>query len=239
MEPQTHLAKLCPTGHIMAGNCQHHKYMRTLILSSAGVRFPTLRKELLKILSKPPSKVKLAHITTASKVETDTAYVDGDRSVFREIGFQAEDIDIGGKTERELKKVLAGKDVIYVQGGNTFYLLREIRSSGFANVIKPLLDKGTVYVGVSAGTYVACATIEMQEWKRAQDDHYGLTDLTGMGFVPFLISVHFNREKYREKVKEGIKKASLPVRILTDDQALLIKGNSVTLVGTGKEIKLP
>jgi peptidase E len=76
----------------------------------------------------------------------------------------------------------------------------------------------------------------MHEWKKVRDNHYGLKSFKALNLVPFLISVHYNREKYREKVKEGISKTIYPVRILTDDQAFLIKDKDVILVGRGKEV---
>ena len=66
-----------------------------------------------------------------------------------------------GKNEDELREILRGKELVYVEGGNTFYLMKAIRESGFEKVIKELLPKGLIYMSVSAGAYVACPTIEM------------------------------------------------------------------------------
>jgi dipeptidase E len=212
--------------------------MKTLFLSSGGIRFPIIKRELLKILPKPPSEIKLAHIITATKVADDLAFFEKDKIALKETGFQVEEIDIADKTESELRELLKNKDIIYVQGGNGFYLLKEVWESGFDKVVKELLEKGVIYFGISAGTYIACPTIEMHEWKGVKDNHYGLTSLRAMDLVPFLISVHYNREKYREKVKEGIAHTTLLVKILTDDQALLIQDDKVTLVGEGDEVKI-
>lgn len=56
-----------------------------------------------------------------------------------------------------------------------------------------------------------------------------------MDLVPFLVTVHYKPE-FDEILKENIPKASLPVRILTDNQALLIQGDKVELIGEGEEI---
>ena len=88
---------------------------------------------------------------------------------------------------------------------------------------------------MSAGSYIACPTIEMGSWKRDKDQH-GLDDLTGMNLVSFLLSVHYNREEYREILAERIPTANHPVRILTDDQAFLVKDGNVTLIGEGPEV---
>lgn len=198
---------------------------------------PGVKEAVVKILPKPLSALKMAYITTAFKVEAITAFADLDLQVLTTLGFQIEEIDIAGKSYAKLKQILDGKDIIYVQGGNTFYLLKEAKASGFDRVVRELLEKGVIYIGVSAGSYIACPTIEMAIWKKSKDQH-GLTDFSAMNLVPFLLSVHYNREKYRGALLEGITKTTYPVRILTDDQAFLIQDDAVTLIGGGEEVKL-
>jgi len=212
--------------------------VKTIILTSAGFKTPELQREFLKALPKPPASLKLAYVTTASKVEENKDFVERDRKILIELGFQMEEIDIEGKDYEELKILLKNKDIIFVQGGNTFYLLKHVRSSGFEREVKELLEQGVIYVGVSAGSYVACPTIDMATWKHQDRERYGVTDLNAMNLVPFLLSVHYNREKYREALLSGAKDTKLPLRILTDDQALLVKDREVTLIGSPDEVKL-
>lgn len=211
--------------------------MKTLILTSAGLKMPSVKEAVVKILPKPLSTLKMAYITTAFKFEENTAFADLDRQVLTELGFQIEEVDISGKNYAQLQELLGDKDIIYVQGGNTFYLLKEAKASGFDRVVKELLEKGVIYIGVSAGSYIACPTIEMATWKKSKDQH-GLTDFSAMNLVPFLLSVHYNREKYREALLQGITKTKYLVRILTDDQAFLIRDDAVTLIGSGEEVRL-
>lgn len=89
---------------------------------------------------------------------------------------------------------------------------------------------------VSAGTYICCPTIEMHTWKRDPDDMYGLIDLKAMNLVPFLVSVHYNREKYKELLSVKIPTASCLVKILTDEQAFYINDQEVTLIGQKPEV---
>jgi len=208
--------------------------MKTLLLTSAGMN---VKEEILKILPKPANEIKIAYIITASKFEEDTSYVDKDKKAIIEQGFSVEEIDIRDKNEKELREMLKDKDVVYVQGGNTFYLLKHVKESGFDKVIKELIQKGVIYIGVSAGSYIACPTIEMALWKDQDKNIVGLEGLTALNLVPFLLSVHYTPE-YKEIIKKGISSSKYPVRILTDDQAILVRDNKVELVGKGTEIKL-
>jgi len=58
-----------------------------------------------------------------------------------------------------------------------------------------------------------------------------------MGLIPFLIVAHYE-PKFKKDVETGITKTKYPVRVLTDDQAILIKDGKEKLVGKGREIKL-
>lgn len=160
-----------------------------------------------------------------------------DKQAMLNAGFQVEDIDIEGKDKRGLWGLLKDKDVIYVQGGNTFYLLKHIKESGFDKVVKELINEGVTYIGVSAGSYVACPTIEVANWKHQDRNMVGLKDLTALNLVPFLMTVHYE-PKYKPILEKEIPSTSYPVKILTDNQALLVRDGQVRLIGEGREIKI-
>ncbi|KPJ55127.1 hypothetical protein AMJ47_01225 [Parcubacteria bacterium DG_72] len=196
-----------------------------------------IKEEILKILPKPADQIKVAYIITASKSEKDISYLDRDKGAMLDLGFSVEEIDIGGKNEKELKEIFKDKDIIYVQGGNTFYLLKYVKESGFGGVIKDLIERGKIYIGVSAGSIITGPTIETAGWKRADKNIVGLKDLTGLNFVPFLVFVHYEPE-HSEIVKQERLACKYPVRILTDEQAFLVRDNEIKLVGNGPEVKI-
>ena len=207
--------------------------MSTILLTSGGM---TVKEEILKILPKPLSKLKMVCITTAHNpdVEKNPEYVSKDKVALKATGLKFQELDIKDKTEKELRKILSDKNVIYVQGGNSFYLLKYIRESGFDKVVKDLINQGVVYIGVSAGSMVACQTIETANWKHQDKNEVGLEDFTAMGLVPFNVFVHYSPE-YTSTVGEELSKSKFPLHLLTDSQALLIKDGKVELVGEGKE----
>jgi len=183
--------------------------------------------------------LRIAHIITASKGKgcDDLSYLDRTREIFRQRGAYFEDIDLSDYEEAGLELVLKRFNAVFVSGGSSFYLLKAMRERGFAKLTPNLLAGGLIYIGVSAGAYVACPSIEMALW-RHQDkyDHCGLSDLSALGLVPFLVTVHY-RQEYQGLVREGIKRSAYPVRILTDGQAIAIRDGREEFLG-GKEIKL-
>lgn len=190
---------------------------RLLLLSST--RF--LEKNP-KIFEKPFKDMKMAWITTAQKGVEDKTYIKAHKEFFDREGFNYEEMDLDFENERGLEEKLSRFEIVNVDGGNTYYLMKSIRASGFDKVVKKLLPQGLIYMGGSAGSYITCPTIEMAGF-RHQDkyNHYGVTDLTGMNLVPFLMSVHYSPE-HHDLLKEKISSAKYPVKILTDNQALLV-----------------
>lgn len=210
--------------------------MKTLLLLSSS-KF--LNNDLTEFLGKPLSSLRIAHIINASKGRGvhDLSYLDRTRTIFQQHNCYFKDLDLDGKNEDDLRKILSNFNAVFINGGSTFYLLKSIRESGFDKVIKELLQKDFIYIGVSAGSYVTCPTIEMALWKHPDKyDHCGLTDFIGMNLVTFLMSVHYVPE-YHDLLKEKISNTIYQTKVLTDSQAILIKGDEIKLLG-GEEVKL-
>lgn len=210
--------------------------MKTLLLLSSG-RF--LNNDLTSVLGKPLKDLKIAHVISASKGKgvSDLSYIERTRAIFDENKCYYEDLDLDGKTENELRKILSKFDAVFVNGGSTFYLLKSVRESGFDKVIKELLPTGLIYIGASAGSYIVCPTIEMATWKHQDKyDHYGITDYNALNLVPFLITAHYSSD-YKEILNEKIPKATYPTKVLSDEQAILVQDDKITLLG-GEEIKI-
>ena len=101
-------------------------------------------------------------------------------------------------------------------------------------MIKSFVKKGGVYLGLSAGSYVAGPTIETAAWKHADRNKVGLKNLTGLNLVPFLITAHFE-ENLRPAIEKCAKSTKREVIVLTDEQAVLINGKSMKIIGRGKK----
>lgn len=193
-----------------------------------------VKKEILKVL---PKAAKIAMIYTAANYKGFNKNKDKDSPILKKNGYRIYYYDIEGKKAKEIEKFLKDKAVIYVRGGNSYYLLNQARKSGFNKIVKRLVKAGKIYIGVSAGSYLACPSIEMANWKHQDWNIVKLKNLKALGLVPFLLSVHYKPES-KEAIRQGMKKAKFPTRILTDDQAILVKDGKIKFVGKGKEIKI-
>ena len=208
--------------------------MKTIILASH--RQLIAANYIDHFLPKPLSEAKILYITTASKKVSDTGYVERMRQKMNELNFSFTELDIEGKSEQELKKALSSTDIIYVEGGNTFYLLEAVRESGFEKLVKEAIENGVVYWGVSAGSYIACPSIVMATWS-GHFDSDGVTDLTAMNLVPFLIKAHYTPDML-PLLTEKSKDLQLPLFVINDEQAVLVRDGEVQLIGSGEVLTL-
>ena len=208
------------------------------LLTSAGLP-PEVSPTLLKILNKPINAVRVCFIPTAADPEEDKWFLEKDKERLSELGFKMTEIDLKQENEDSLRDKLAKFDLIFVEGGNTFYLMKYIKESGFDKVIKEFSDRDIIYIGVSAGSYVAGPDISPAQWKYAEDKNIvGLKDFRGMGLVDFIISPHY-RPEHEPIINKNKDNVSCPIIALTDSQAVLVENSNFRFIGSGefKEFK--
>lgn len=204
--------------------------MRKMLLTSAGFQNPEVGIEFLKLVGKATPEVRIIFVPTASRTEEELFYVEKSRKELLSIGIKEENIKNLDLDHKVSYGEVYGFDAIYVCGGNTFYLLKKVRETGFDKIIDRFLEDGGIYVGVSAGSYIVCPTIDAATWKHADRNDVRLEDLRALNLVSFLITAHF-QPKYREIIEKEASRSKYPVKTLTDNQALLVLGNEEKLIG--------
>lgn len=213
-----------------------HRQAKTLLLTSAGM---AMKEEIMGLLQKPAYNITVAFIITAAKPEGNQDYVQKDWLIMKEeMGFNIEEVDIEGKNESQVTKLLELKDIIFVEGGNTFYLLKAMRACNFGKIIRKLLKEGKVYIGASAGSIVAGRTIKTADrLGTGSRDRFGVGNLKGLNLVNFDIVPHYTPEMADViKKKFPWKWQRKRLRIITDEQAILVQGKEVSLIGQGEQV---
>ena len=207
--------------------------MKLLLTSAGWWKNPDIGREFVKLVNKKPSEIRILLVMTPVKYIKRNKYVLRMLRQFKGIEIPKENIAFF-QFERKIRQDdIKDKDVIFVFGGNTFEYLAGIRKTGLDRVIKSFVKKGGVYMGLSAGSYVVCPTIEASTWKHADRNTLGLKDLRGLNLVPFLVTAHFDDEVHKTVAKSAIK-AKYPTIALTDKQAVLINDNEASIIGGGE-----
>ena len=114
-----------------------------------------------------PSQQQVVFIPTASTVENTTFYIQDALNVFKNLGLTPDILDIAEVDSETAKLRIEQAEVLYISGGNTFYLLQQLKSKDLINFIVEKVRHGMMYVGESAGAMVASPDIE---YARIMDD---------------------------------------------------------------------
>lgn len=193
--------------------------------------FAEVASILSESVSVPLRGKTVAFIPTASIHEAYTQYVEEARVAFDSLGIIVRELEITQCSKNEIEEVLTSCDCIYVSGGNTFFLLQELRKTGANRYITEQVEKGKLYIGESAGAMILAPNIE---YAKDMDDHLaltpGFTDFGGLGIVSFYPVVHFDSFPFEKAAREVVNKNShLPLKIITNQQAIVVVGNNVVI----------
>ena len=203
-------------------------------LTSSGIPTADTQK-FFEYVGLPANKIKLAYIPTAGDPEIDRSWQADLVKDFGQMGMTVERYDIKGKNAAVLRKDLSAFNVIFVDGGNTFYLLDHARKSSFVDALKDLLqDNSRTYVGVSAGSILVGPSIELAGWRPFNDNNVvGLTDLTGLNLVDVAVFPHY-KEEYAPLIKDFDKDVKYQIIALPDESAVMINDGKIAMIGEYK-----
>lgn len=206
------------------------KIMKLFLTSSCVSE--NLREPFLKFLGKCPDKVKFYFIPTATDVEEDKFYTCKSLDDFSAIGINPIWYTLKFKTKQQISLELSDADVIWIGGGNTFYLLDSMRRTGAMGVIDDLVrNKGVIFGGTSAGTIVATPTIEIAGWGDDSDtNEVKISDFQAFNFVNFFTQVHYSPVMHKDMLIS--QKANSPIYAIPDGAAVQVIDGKITTLGS-------
>lgn len=175
---------------------------------------------------------KIAFIIDAKTpwIKLNPEYSFPDKAFFMAAGFDVTMVRL--EDGRDIRESIMSADAIYVKGGNSFYLLDAMNKSGFKTIVDDVLRSGKLYVGESAGAYVACPTIEMANWKHQDRNIVELKDLRALALVPFLVSAHFV-DSLREHIQQYVNECEYEVELLRDEDVIVYEDGKATRITAG------
>jgi dipeptidase E len=167
-----------------------------LLLTSAGIRNPSIHAALVELLGKPTAEANALCITTASyghpSVNPQRAW-----SFVSGVGSKNPMVELGWKTMGLLEPMalphiprerwepwIRAADVLLVNGGDALFLAHWVRESGLADLVRELPDP--VWCGLSAGSMIMAPRMgaDFIQWQPPDGEDRGL------GIVPFSIGPH-------------------------------------------------
>lgn len=203
--------------------------MRRIFLTS---NLSKIIDKLIEKLPQKPQDYSLAYIPTAAFGEGDPSWTTEDRDLLKNVGFKVTEINISDYNQSTLKNELSKYDIIFVEGGNTFYLLQESHKSGFSTLLPDLLDQGKIYIGASAGSVLLGPDIEPVKLFDNPATAPELTSYMGLGLINFVPFVHFGEGKYYDaylKTLANFYTGGARAILLGDNHFISIEGEKIEL----------
>jgi len=203
-----------------------------LLLTSSGLSKRDIGAALQGMFDKSPSEVKVGFILTAANVEPYSKdWVISQFNQLQRYGFYQIDIVDIAADGVDWRGRLANVDMLWLSGGNTFYLLDQVRKTGFDVWLKQNIDH-KVYVGGSASTILMTPTIAVAGLEPGDENVPGITDLTGLGYVDFEIEPHCDAARI-ESVKDYADQTDNPVYAIDDLTAIKVVDGDVEVISGG------
>jgi len=152
---------------------------------------------------------------------------------FSEMGYEMS----SAHTVKDPEGAVGEADAIFIGGGNTFRLLKALQDLGFIEPIRRRIRGGAPYIGSSAGSNVAGATIKTtKDMPIVQPRSF-----EALGLVPFQISPHFQDpdpdsthmgETQEERIVQFLEENETPVLGMREGAWVRATKGSVILGGT-------
>lgn len=170
-------------------------------------------------------------IPTASLVEEYKGHVANDKNAFLRLGMTVDVLELSVASPEEINRKLTTNDYIFVSGGNTFYLLEQLRQTGTDTLIQAEIAKGKTYIGTSAGSIIMAPDITYVE---AMDDKFKahvLQDYKGLHLIDQYPLVHYQDFPFVEAGEQIYQtyKDRLPLVLLSNKQVLLVDNNKIEI----------
>ena len=166
---------------------------------------------------------KVAFIPTASLREGYTGYVGSARKLFKKLGAIVTEIDISTEAYSTIQSVFEDADVIYFTGGNSFFLMDQLRKTRTDGLLKKELANGKLMIGESAGAIICAPTIQYIEQMDEKPEDYSQEDNEGLDLIDFYVLPHYLTAPFK-KITERIMAefSDLNICAINNHQAIIV-----------------
>ena len=203
--------------------------MKNMILTSSLYESIELVK---KFLDKNTESKKILFIPTATNIDEYKKYIHLTQKAFEDFGYEVENFDVSIFSEEIAKEKLSEVKIIFISGGNTFYLLQELKRKNLIPYLKERIENGLLYIGESAGSVIAAPDIEYASIVDDKTLATELDDYTGLNLVDFYIVPHFEEEPFVESSRNTVElyKDKLDLKLINNKEAILVENNNFTII---------
>ncbi|HGC9410789.1 peptidase S51 [Lactococcus lactis subsp. lactis] len=144
-------------------------------------------------------------IPTAGNVEEYTGYIDEGKDILSNLGYQLDILDVAKEDKEVCYKKIKEAHAIIISGGNTFYLLQELKGKNLLPILKNKISESCPYIGESAGGIILTSDIV---YNNIMDDPRvaeKLDNTKALSVINFFPLPHYIEEPFTESVQGTFK----------------------------------
>lgn len=179
---------------------------------------------------------KIIFIPTAGNVEPYTGFIDEGIEMLKSLGYELEIIDISKFDEEYLKDRFSKTECICISGGNTFYLLQELKKKNLVDVLSKRIKEGLLYIGESAGAIIMSKSIEYNQIMDDKSIASELDNYGGLNVFDYYVLPHIGEYPFEETAQKTLEiyQDKIPLVPINNNEAILVDNNGYTVLNESK-----
>ena len=132
-----------------------------------------------------------------------------------------------------MKAAFEEADVIYFTGGNSFFLIDQLRKTGIDELLKKEIMNGKLMVGESAGAIICAPNISYIERMDEKSEGYSQNDDSGLNLVDFYVLPHYLTAPFKKVTEKILAEFSdLNICPINNHQAIIVNDESSKVICT-------
>ena len=168
-------------------------------------------------------------VTADNEYKEKNYHVERCTDELKALGLSVETFDL----DKQPAEQLLNYDVVEFIGGNPFYLLKSIRESNAADILKDIADN-KVLIGWSAAAFVFGPTLELVNGYSPEMNFLGLTDIKGIELTKVEVLPHYSKfktrfDRFEERCSDYEEAHGIEVIRINDGDGVLIDNKGISI----------
>lgn len=175
---------------------------------------------------------KVVYISTAANSILSGFTGAANKKRLKSLGFGVKDVDVSISEFSVVEREVKNSDCIFLAGGNTFFLLQELKRTGADKLLVEEINRGKLFIGESAGAIVAAPDIEYSSYMDDMGAAPFLKEYSGLGITDFYTVPHEGNLRFKKAVKRIISVYShiMGLKIISDREVILYDGGIARII---------
>lgn len=175
---------------------------------------------------------KILCIPTAGNVEDYIGYIDEGYQSLIDLGYEIDNLDVANEATDSIVIKIQQAEILFITGGNTFYLLQELKRKNLLSLLVEKIKNGTPYIGESAGAIILAPSIDYNKIMDSPKLAPELLDYSGLGITDFYTLPHYVESPFTKTVQETYNNYQQRINLIpiNNHEAIIVLGDTYKVI---------